>query len=340
MKKNRTLLWLIPLILLLLLIPFIVPSSLPAAGAEGIPEYQPVELANPDPGPITPVTETLNNGKTVEYNPYGPHPDAYVRDANGDAIGYLDGTLSVRVDVRTVQDNRVWFAWVQIADASQLRAAFARPYPSDALRTGSEMAKGERAVLALNGDYCTGIHGGVGTIFRNGKEYRRVDAERYDQLIIDINGNFHILKNAKSADFDAYEGCILHSFVFGPALVVDGELQDLGDARDYGYNMTFEKPARRQAICQMGPLSYLIVTTEGPEQHANGGFSLYDFARLVYDTGAVNAYNLDGGSSTWLVMDNKQIGIARNLRSIADIIYFVTAEPDPAENTADEGTLP
>ena len=34
MKKRHPLLWLIPLILLLLLIPFMVPSALPYAGAE------------------------------------------------------------------------------------------------------------------------------------------------------------------------------------------------------------------------------------------------------------------------------------------------------------------
>ena len=34
MKKNRPLLWLVPLIVLLLLVPFIVPSALPYAGAE------------------------------------------------------------------------------------------------------------------------------------------------------------------------------------------------------------------------------------------------------------------------------------------------------------------
>ena len=35
MKKRLSPLWLVPLILLLLLIPFVVPSALPYAGAEG-----------------------------------------------------------------------------------------------------------------------------------------------------------------------------------------------------------------------------------------------------------------------------------------------------------------
>ena len=35
MKNKRPLLWLIPLILLLMLVPFLVPSALTYAGAEG-----------------------------------------------------------------------------------------------------------------------------------------------------------------------------------------------------------------------------------------------------------------------------------------------------------------
>ena len=54
MKKKQTALWLIPLILLLLLIPFIVPSSLSVAGAESVdlPVFEPVVLSNPNPGPV------------------------------------------------------------------------------------------------------------------------------------------------------------------------------------------------------------------------------------------------------------------------------------------------
>ena len=57
MKKKSPLLWLIPLILLLLVIPFIVPSALPVAGAEetDLPVYAPVELANPHPAPLLPL---------------------------------------------------------------------------------------------------------------------------------------------------------------------------------------------------------------------------------------------------------------------------------------------
>lgn len=82
----------------------------------------------------------------------------------------------------------------------------------------------------------------------------------------------------------------------------------------------------------MDKLSYLIITTEGPEQSKDGGFSLYDAAQLAYDCGAKQAYTMDGGSSTWLVLGTDRINNlkGRNLRQITDVVYFVTAEPDPA----------
>ena len=337
MKKRSPLLWLIPLIVLLLLIPFVVPSSVSVAGAEEeLPVYTPVELANPDPGPVP--TEPATGKQPFDIVAYGPHPDAfggYVKDL---PYEYLDGTISVRIETRKIQNTRVLFTWVQIADPSQLRAQFSYPYPSEGTIYAHKLALRERAVLLLNGDYCTGIR--AGTVIRNGQEFRRVDAERYDQLIIDNNGDFHILQRPLAAEFDAWQGKILHSFVFGPGLVIDGKLQEIGSESDYGSGMTFKKKAQRQAICQMDTLSYLIITTEGPDQSSGGGFTLYDFAQLVYDCGPVNAYNLDGGSSTYLIMGQtdannpknaKRINNSngKNIRPITDAIYFVTAEPAP-----------
>ena len=158
-----------------------------------------------------------------------------------------------------------------------------------------------------------------------------MDATKYDQLIIDSQGDFHILQHPKASDLDAYEGNILHSFIFGPGLVIDGVLQDIGLQRDYGSGITFRKKAQRQVICQMDTLSYLIITTEGPEQSKNGGFTMYALAKIAYEAGAVNAYNLDGGCTTWLMLGADRVNNhnGRNLRPITDMIYFVTAENDP-----------
>ena len=90
------------------------------------------------------------------------------------------------------------------------------------------------------------------------------------------------------------------------------------------------KKTQRSAICQMGPLSYLLITTEGPEQSRDGGFTIPELGDLAYAMGAKNAFNLDGGSSAWLVLGGERINTmkTRNIQKISDSIYFVTAVPE------------
>ena len=332
MKKKQTALWLIPLILLLLLIPFIVPSSLSVAGAESVdlPVFEPVVLSNPNPGPVpTEQVPWTNSSAMRDKVLFAPHADAFIRNEKGLACGYQDGTIYVKIEERVIQNTRVIFTWIQIADPSQFRAQFANPYPGTSETDADKLAGRENAVLTINGDSCTGIR--AGTVIRNGETYRSVDAKRYHQLIVDRQGDFHILANPTTADLAAWEGNILHSFVFGPALVINGEKQEIGEQRDYGSGITFRKNAQRQVICQMDTLSYLIVTTEGPEQSAGGGFTLYEMVDLVFEMGVQTAYNLDGGCTTWLVLENERINNPqrRSARGITDILYFVTAEEDP-----------
>ena len=98
MEKRRTLFWLIPLILLLVLIPFVVPSALPAAGAEGLdlPAYTPVELANPDPAPIDLAAQVV---------PFAPHAEGFLENNTG----YVDSTIAVRIDERVIDGTKVLF---------------------------------------------------------------------------------------------------------------------------------------------------------------------------------------------------------------------------------------
>lgn len=339
MKKKPSLLWLIPLILLLMLIPFMVPSALPYAGAEeaDLPAYSPVKLENPHPDPLLP----LPSPKDADPTPYAPNPAGYVMDeATGAAWEYRDSTIYVKIDTRIINDTKVLFTWIQIADPSQLRTQV----------TGEtnpvKLAQRLRAVLAINGDWYSGRR--EGTIYRNGVLMRAAKpAGNHDILIIDDEGDFHILRRPDDSAFAPYEGSILHSFLFGPGLVIDGKLmtddEDTFVRNQYGSGagMGLQNKTQRQALCQMDKLSYLIITTEGPssKQDKDHGFTAAEVAQLAYDIGAVNAYNLDGGNSASLVLN----GVKMNrfgkggIREITDLIYFITAEaPDSVTDAAAE----
>lgn len=333
MSNRRPLLRLVTLILMLSLISFIVP-----AGAEEteLPVYTPVELANPHPAPLLP----LPSAKEQNPTPYAPNPAGFVYDKDGIAWEYTDSTIAVKVETRTLRNTKVLFTWIQIADPSQLRTIITRE------TSPVKMAKKISAIVAINGDWYSGR--GEGTIYRNTVLMRAAKpALKYDALIIDDEGDFHILRNPDNKVFAPYEGHILHSFLFGPGLVINGELmtsdEDVFVRNLYGSGagMGLHNKTQRQALCQMGKLSYLIITTEGPQykQDKEHGFTGAELAQLAYDVGAVNAYNLDGGNSACLVMNGVKLNRLGKggIREITDMIYFITAEaPDtvsaPAEN--------
>ena len=230
------------------------------------------------------------------------------------------------------EETRLYVLRIKIADPSQLRTSTNQPYPSKQLVAATSLARRERSVLAINGDYFCDRTEGI--VYRNGELLRNSvfnTGYGYDALIIDLNGNFHILLKPDPSDFEPYKGCIAHSFIFGPALVVDGKMQVL-DGNNYASSpgMGLHKYLQRQAICQMDNLTYLMITAEGPEQSKDGGLTGQEMAQLAYDCGAVQAYNLDGGSSSWLVLGTDRINATRGKkRDIQDIIYFVTAEAEP-----------
>ena len=338
MKNRRVLIWLIPLILLLLLVPFLVPSSLPYAGAEAadLPVYSPVELENPNPDPLP-----LPNPKEIAPAVYAPDPAGYVYDEEtGAAWEYRDGTISVRIETRIIQNTKVLFTWIQIADPHQLQCGVTKFDTAP-----DKWTRKIRAIAAINGDWYTGRS--EGHIYRNGVQLRDNPVfGNYDALIIDDEGDFHILYRPDRDAFAPYEGHIMHSFVFGPAMVIDGVLQEY-DNNNYGSGpgMGLQNKTQRQALCQMDKLSYLILTTEGPNESKDGGFTMEEFAKLAYDVGAKNAYNMDGGSSATLILNNTKMNRFKRggMRSIFDLVYFVTAEqaPEPtptAEPAAEEGS--
>ena len=88
------------------------------------------------------------------------------------------------------------------------------------------------------------------------------------------------------------------------------------------------KRAQRVAICQTAPLEYLCVVTSGPDHANSTGLTLPEFTQLVSSLGPIqNAYNLDGGMSSWMVWQGEKLnafGSSKN-RAINDIIFFVSA---------------
>ncbi len=322
---KKALLYIALAAVLIAAVAFLIPSSVPVAGAEDLPAYQPVTLAAESVDPIPMDVKA----------PYRPHEDAFLP---GDA-GYLDNTISVRIESIMAGPTRVWLTWVQIADPSQLRTAAHSGFRSNQLSNANNIARREGAVLAINGDYPFARSNGI--VIRNGEVIRLAASKSYDGLVIDGAGDMHIMKAPLTDSYGDFPGGILQAFTFGPGLVIDGEPVESFDPA-LNQPLALDKKTQRCVLCQMDTLSYLIICTEGPDQSRNGGLTMAETLELVRSFGVKQAYNLDGGSSAWLVLGDKRINAPTGKkRAIQDIIYFVTAEPAPEPTpTAEPGEVP
>ncbi len=237
-----------------------------------------------------------------------------------DSLSYHDDSLDIRLHQIRAYDTPVVVAFVQIATAAQMKTEQAKPYPSKTTVRVSEIAKRVKAVLAVNADWFT--YHNTGIVYRNGELLRNRSDEEYDGLAIDINGDFHIIRPMNEEGYAKLGVPVANSFVFGPALVIDGEIQEIVNRK-----VTYKQ---RMAIGQIAPLSYVLVATDGPDQKNSAGLSVPQLAELMHDLGAHTAYNLDGGQSTSMLM--RQIKVngqnPKSMRAVGDILYFTTAIAD------------
>ncbi len=249
--------------------------------------------------------------------PYAPVASAYSEDG----MSYDDGTLSIRIETDYAYDTNIYYAYVTLTDASQLRTALAGTYPSKTVRPVSSMAEENNAVLAINGDYFSYHHTGV--VVRNGQVLREQPVSSRDTLLIDSDGNFTILTKNTRKEWEEYSDKAVQAFCFGPGLVINGEKQTFkaGDKVSCGANTK----AQRLAICQLDILQYLIIATEGPEQDGQAGLTIAELTELMLLKGVQQGYNLDGGSSTTLWFNGQRINAPESKnRNVGDIIYFAT----------------
>lgn len=282
--------------------------------------------------------------QVVSPLPIDDSPGHVADPANFTESTYEDASLSVTMEQLWYEDAHYNVARVKIADASQLRTALAGPFGKKTNKI-STIAKNNNAVVAIGGDYCTNEEGGY--VVRMGETYRKKPVKTRDMLITDENGDFHIIPKSDAATLKALmeEHTLVNVFNFGPALVIDGELQEI--STEYRYNPYGMEP--RCAIGQIGPLEYLLVVVDGGggrsvtitdedgTKRESSGCQVATLAQFMYEQGCQQAYNLDGGNSALMVFgeENYSKKSVSAERSVSDIIYFATAVDFGLDGTED-----
>ena len=171
-----------------------------------------------------------------------------------------------------------------------------------------DMAKHYNALAAVNGGgfYDTGKgNGGVptgrensdGIVISNGKMLWGSQSTTYEVIGIDKEGKLFL---GSVTGAEALERGIVEALNFGPFLIVDGKPCVIGSSvTEGGLNP-------RTAIGQRKDGAILLLVINGRQANSLGA-SYDDLISVMLDYGAVNAANLDGGSSSYMVYENEII---------------------------------
>ncbi len=239
---------------------------------------------------------------------------------------YLDETIMV-ITWKEVRDDAVYtISEVKIADPSQFRRFLADGvYSSGRQYIPSEMAKSVNAVVAANGDFYAFRNMGI-IVYDS--QLMRMEGREMDTCFIDKNGDLQFAYTREMTDKAETEkfvqdNGVRFSLAFGPVLVDNGEICKPKTHYPVGEgNVRYA----RAALCQMDSLHYLLVAASSQPPYGNGN-TLEVFAKNLQSLGVDKAYNLDGGQSATIVMNDKLANYVWE-RKVSDIIYFATAIPD------------
>ncbi len=293
-------------------------------------------------------TDGLDPLPMDDYRAFGPAPDEtrfrkgrhiYSGKDTFDDCSYIDRSIAVYVWREWRDDCCFNVARIRIADPSQLRTALER----DSIKLNNyvwEIARSKNAVIACGGEFLAHQRNKTSYCVRMGVTLRDKGIRTHDALIIDRNGDFHITKGFSAEKLEELEKNGIQAvnvFNFGPALVLDGELQyHKGDKVHYS-NTTPNSPNPRTAIGQIGTLEYLMVVTDGrdvqsplPEggEKRNAGCTIVTLAEFMASYDCVQTYNLDGGNSTAMYFGGEAFSNSIS-RGVTDIVYFATlADPE------------
>ena len=180
------------------------------------------------------------------------------------------------------------------------------------------LAKQNRAVFALTGDYFTFGYNADGLQIRRGNVFK----EQKDELGFGFypDGSMRIIDPHEVTAEELLAQGVTDSWVFGPTLIENGEALDI-----HKHPLAYNDVTMRSVMASICPY-----------HHVGAAYGYSTLAQVVEDLlscGCTVAYNLDGGRSSWLVFMGKSVNKSaftnEGWRSLQDMVGFLTSELVP-----------
>jgi exopolysaccharide biosynthesis protein len=243
------------------------------------------------------------------------------------ATTYNSETASItitKVSAGSGSDTVTYYvADVQLKSGSMLQAGLADGFQSGSVDYTSSIAEANNAILAINGDYCTGRNTGV--IIRNGVLY--LDNPVREGLALYKDGTMEVYDETTVSADELLAAGVYNTYSFGPALLDGGVIPDgldTTEVEDIGTEHTILGNQPRTGVGIVDADHYVFIVVDGRSPGYSRGVALSEFAQIFKDLGCTIAYNLDGGGSSAMYfmgdLVNNPLGRGRE-RGISDILY-------------------
>lgn len=216
---------------------------------------------------------------------------------------YIDITTN-----RDAEDTTTYYvADIRINNLGYFRAALAHDtFGQNVTERTSDMCNRKKGILAIDGDTYGSQEGGY--VVRNGnlnadaiRTTKNLERRKPDDLVIKKDGTFEII-DERDVSFDQVRAMDpFHVFSFGPALVNRNQIT-VTENDEVGTAMGGNKN-QRCAIGIINPGHYVFVVSDG-RMKSSYGLSLLNLANIMKDLHCETAYNLDGGGSATMYLED------------------------------------
>ncbi len=232
---------------------------------------------------------------------------------------YRSDDYVITVDEVYVGEAVALVADVYIRDIHSLKTAFAfNSFKGIYAKNEDilELCKRNNAIFAVSGDFISIREDG--TVIRNGEI---LQMNKYNDIcVLRTDGTMSVYGLRGITRDQLSDGTVWQAWCFGPNL-----LDENGNAKEVLHNLMRLNP--RCAIGYYEPGHYCFVIVDGRQKYYSVGMTLTELSSFMASLGCKVAYNLDGGQTAQMVLDEALVNMPANGgRKVGDIIYIEKAD--------------
>ena len=233
----------------------------------------------------------------IKFNNNQTEPDSYANEYEEQILKRDEGNDLYKV--LTVKYKKNTIHLLVVYDPSRI-SMYLSPRNARGGQMMTTIAKETGAIAAVNAsghsrNRSTGAITPVGVVISGGKITAGIEST--NQLIGFNEDNVLVLSYDDAET--AIKNGMRDAMTFGPFLIMNGEKAEMRGDGGWGY-------APRTAIAQRKDGIVLFAVSDGRGK-GSPGLSMVQLADFLYQYGAYNAANLDGGGSSVMVVNNKLI---------------------------------